>query len=85
MGFYGILLDLPSGYVKISTENGPFILDLVNYNGDLPWLCYFTGGNKELKYPNGNEQRHVSQDSSALITLCLKKGLNMKLGCFCHS
>jgi hypothetical protein len=35
-GFYG---DLPSGYVKIAIENGPFIVDFPIENGDFPLLC----------------------------------------------
>ena len=35
----GGALQLPSGYVKIAIENGPFIVDLPMKNGDFPWLC----------------------------------------------
>ena len=31
-----ILTRLPSGYVKIAIENGPFIVDLPIQNGDFP-------------------------------------------------
>ena len=30
---------LPSGYVKIAIENGPFIVDLPIKHGDFPLLC----------------------------------------------
>ena len=40
----GFQCTVPSGYVKIATENGPSIVDSPIINGDFPWLCYFTGG-----------------------------------------
>ena len=30
---------IPSGYVKIAIENGPFIVSFPIKNGDFPWLC----------------------------------------------
>ena len=30
---------VPSGYVKIAIENGPFIVDLPIKHGDFPLLC----------------------------------------------
>ena len=40
MGLYSDLMDyewdIPSGYVKIAIENGPFIADLPMKHGDFP-------------------------------------------------
>ena len=37
--FHGILWDLPSGYVKIASEFGPFAVNSTLTNGDFPELC----------------------------------------------
>ena len=34
-----MIFKLPSGYVKIAIENGPFIVDLPIKHGDFPLLC----------------------------------------------
>ena len=34
----GMIWDLPSGYVKIAIEHGPFIVDLPIENGDFPYF-----------------------------------------------
>ena len=40
MGFYSGLMgyqwDIPSGYVKIAIENGPFLVDFPINHGDFP-------------------------------------------------
>ena len=36
MGFNGDLMEIPSGYVKIAIEHGPFIADLPIKNCDVP-------------------------------------------------
>ena len=33
------MIVIPSGYVNIAIENGPFIVVFPIKNGDFPWLC----------------------------------------------
>ena len=48
----GMIWDLPSGYVKIAIEHGPFIVDLPIKNGDFPYffVCLPEGKTVVLGY-----------------------------------